>query len=1100
MGPSALLEKYKRPMNPDSHFLKHLLTTIVVGVLFSPVGILPVAGSVMPANLRCEYHSNPLGIDVVQPRLFWQMQSDERDQMQTAYQILVASSENTLQKNEGDLWNSGKVVGDETINIIYSGKPLKSGAQCFWKVKIWDKTGKASDWSAPAKWSIGLLEQTDWQGQWIGLDQGEKTNDFGGAQWIWFPEGNPAESAPVCTRYFRRDFDLPTNEPVNAATIEITADDQFDLFVNGQVAGKGSGWGSPKNIAIGAWLKPGTNVLAVAARNVGNNPNPAGVLAKLKIEFTQGTSLALTTGEGWKSATNAETGWTALAFGDSAWTKAKLLGEYGTQSWGIIQSDDRPLPARYLRREFSVGKKVRRATAYVCGLGLSELYLNGQKVSDDVLSPAIASYDKRAFYVTYDITQQLRHGDNAVGVILGNGRFYAPRVRVPAECRTFGYPKLRLQLNVEYTDSTTAQIVSDDNWKVTDAGPIRANNEFDGEQYDARMELPGWSQAGFDDSEWGRVQLVQPGAPFLSAQIGEPMRVLETLKPVAMTNPKPGVYIYDLGQNMAGWCRLKVSGPAGTVVKLRHGEELNPDGSLYTANMRSAKAEDIYTLKGQEIETYEPRFTHHGFRFVEVTGFPGKPELDAIEGKVVHDALPKVGEFATSNPLINQIYHNIYWGVRDNYRSMPTDMPRDERQGWMGDRQEVSKGETYLFNIAPLYAQWLTDINDAQRADGSVPDVCPAFWPLYQDGVVWASTYTIVPDMLYDQYGDVGVLKKHYDSLKRWTDYMAKFLENDVMPRNTYADWCFPPRMKSEMTVINSSDPKLTTDGNMMSTAIFYHDLQLMARSARLLGKTEDAEHFETLAGKIKVAFNKRYYNSALGYYDNGTQTSCVLPLAFGMVPDEFKAKVFAHLVDNITVESNNHLGTGLIGGHYLMRVLSDNGRPDLAYKIATQATYPSWGYMISKGATTVWELWNGDTADAGMNARNIVMLIGDLNIWLHEYVAGIRPGAPGFKTIIIKPEPVGDLTWARANYDSIRGRISSEWHRSAGKFDLRVAIPANTSATVYVPASGPETVTESGRTASESQGVTLLRSEQGTEVYQVASGEYHFSFQVGSK
>jgi alpha-L-rhamnosidase len=318
-------------------------------------------------------------------------------------------------------------------------------------------------------------------------------------------------------------------------------------------------------------------------------------------------------------------------------------------------------------------------------------------------------------------------------------------------------------------------------------------------------------------------------------------------------------------------------------------------------------------------------------------------------------------------------------------------------------------------------------------------------------------------------------------------------LENDLMPRNTYADWCFPPRLKSEMTVINSTDPKLMTDGNMMSTAIFYHDLQLMARSARLLGKAGDAEHFESLADKIKVAFNKRYYNSKLGYYDNGTQTSCILPLAFGMVPDENKSKVFAQLVKKITVESDNHLGTGLIGGHYLMRVLSDNGRPDLAYTIATQTTYPSWGYMISKGATTVWELWNGDTADAGMNARNIVMLIGDLNIWLHEYLGGIRPAAPGFKKIIIKPEIVGDLASAKVGYDSIHGRISSEWHRSAGQFDLRVTIPANTTATVYLPAKDVGSITESGLPLTKITGLKSAKMEADRAVLEIGSGDYHF-------
>jgi len=1082
-------------MNPKSLSKKNLLTMILITAILMLAGFLPGAASVVPVKLQCEYRSNPLGIDVAQPRLIWQMQSDERNQGQTAYEILVAGSKELLQNDHGDLWDSGKISSDETANIVYAGKPLTSGEQCFWKVRVWDKNGRASTWSTPARWSMGLLDQGDWRGKWIGLDQGEKTNDFGGANWIWFPEGNPADRAPVATRYFRHVFELPVNQVISAATIEITADDQFNLFVNGQEAGKGDGWGSPRTIAVGAFLKPGKNVLAAEARNVGNEPNPAGLIARLKVEFAQGTPLTLITGENWKAAMNAEAGWNTLAFDDTAWVDAKLLGEYGTQIWGIIQSDDRPLPARYLRREFSVEKKVRHATAYVCGLGLFELYLNGDKVGDDVLSPAISEYDKRAFYLTYDVTKQLKRGDNAMGVILGNGRYYAPRLRVPAACLTFGYPKLLLQLNIEYTDGTTAQIVSDENWKLTTNGPIRANNEFDGELYDARMETPGWSQAKFDDSKWERVQLVKPGAPVLSAQIGEPIRVTDTLKPIAITNPKPGVYIFDLGQNMAGWCRLKVSGPAGTVVKLRHAEEIKPDGTLYMDNLRSAKAEDNYTLKGSGVETHEPRFIYHGFRYVEVTGFPGKPELDAIEGKVVHDALPKVGDFATSNPLLNQIAHNIFWTLRDNYRSMPTDLPRDERQGWMGDRQEVSKGETYLFNVAPLYAQWLTDIQDDQHSDGSVPDVSPAYWPLYQDGVVWASTYIIVPHMLYDQYGDVGILQKHYASMQKWTDHMTTFLENDLMLRNTYGDWCFPPKSAAEMTVINSSDPKLTTSGSLMSTAIFYHDLCLMARSARLLGKTENAEHFETLAGRLKVAFNRRFYNSELGYYDNGTQTACILPLAFGMVPDEYKTNVFAHLVEKITVESDNHLGTGLIGGHYLMRVLSDNGRPDLAYTIATQTTYPSWGYMISKGATTMWELWNGDTADAGMNSRNIVMLIGDLNIWLHEYLGGIRPDptAPGFKKIIIKPEVVGDLTWVKDSYDSTRGHISSEWHQSAGEFDLRVTIPANTMAMVYLPAENIKSITESGKPAEQAGGVKFLRLENNRVVLQVGSGDYHF-------
>jgi alpha-L-rhamnosidase len=1092
--PSAIFKKSnKRLMNSQSLPKKLPLNAMSIAAILMLAGFLPLAAAVVPVNLQCEYRVNPLGIDAARPRLTWQVKSDERNQAQSAYRILVASSQQLLRNDHGDLWDSSRISSDQTVNIAYSGKPLTSGEECFWKVKVWDKNGEASDWSAPAVWSMGLLKPEDWQGQWIGWDQGGKTNDFGGAKWIWFPEGNPAVSAPLGTRYFRRVFELPANQTVRMATIEMTADDAFHLFVNDQKAGSGDSWRTPGTISIGALLKPGKNVLAVEARNVGDGPNPAGLIGRLNIDFEKGTALTVGTDGSWKSATNFENEWDTLAFDDTDWAMAKPLGKYGMQPWGRIENEDRRLPARYLRRDFTVAKKIRRATAYVCGLGLFELYLNGRKVSDDVLSPALSEYDKRAFYQTFDVTDQLKQGDNAIGVILGNGRYFAPRVNVPIATRSFGYPKLLLQLNIEYTDGTTTQIFSDGSWKLTTDGPIRANNEYDGEEYDARREMPGWCQPQFDDSHWWPVELVKPASPVLSAQISEPIRVVDTLRPVALTHPKPGVYVFDLGQNIAGWCRLKVSGPRGTVVKLRHAETLLPDGMIDTANLRSAKQEDIYILKGQGVETYEPRFTYHGFRYVEVTGFPGKPALDSIQGCVVSDDLPAAGQFSCSNPLLNQIYHNIYWTTRDNYRSIPTDLPRDERQGWLGDRQEVSKGETYLFNVEPLYAQWLTDIRDDQLSDGSVPDVSPAYWTIYTDGVVWPSTYLIIPNMLYEQYDDLGILEQHYDSMKKWIDYMTGFLEDGIMPRNTYADWCFPPPFPEEKTVINSHDPKLTTSGILMSTAVFYHDLRLMARTARLLGKTNDAEYFETLAGRIKIAFNRRFYNSKTGYYDNGTQTSCVLPLAFGMVPDEDKTNVFNHLVENITVASHNHLATGLVGGHYLMRVLSDNGRPDLAYTIATQTSYPSWGYMISKGATTIWELWNGDTANSGMNSHNIVMLIGDLNIWLQEYLGGIRPGSPGFKKIIIKPEPVGDLTWVKDSYDSIHGPISSEWHKSAGQFDLRVAIPANTSATVFLPARNLQSVTESGRPIEQAEGVKFLRRENNRVVLHVGSGSYMF-------
>ncbi len=534
----------------------------------------------------------------------------------------------------------------------------------------------------------------------------------------------------------------------------------------------------------------------------------------------------------------------------------KVLGPAGMQPWGEARvPEDRRQPARYLRKEFSVDKSISRATVSFCGLGLSELYLNGKKVGDAVLSPAFAQYDKREFYVTYDVTKQLQRGTNTLGVILGNGRFYADRSKVYAGTVNFGWPKLLLNLRIEYADGTAQEIVSDESWKLTTDGPIRANNDYDGEEYDARKDLGDWSNAGFDDSKWQSAQTVSAPGGVLSAQMMEPIRVTGTLKPVSVKEIKPGVFIYDLGQNMVGWCRLHVSGDAGTQVTLRHAETLKPDGSLYMANLRGAEVTDIYTLRGSGVETWEPRFVSHGFRYVEVTGFPGKPDLNSLEGRVVNDDLPVAGNFLCSNELINHIYTNIVWGTRGNYRSIPTDCPqRDERQGWLGDRSEECKGEAYLFDIAPLYAKWRQDMADAQRPNGVIPDVAPAYWPIYSDNVTWPSSAIIIPGALERQFGDRGSIGKNYASAKLWIEHMLTLATNNIISKDSYGDWCVPPE---EATLIHSQDPARQTDKALLATSYFYYDLRLMEKFATSLGKTDDVSALAQKAGRrFQAAFN----------------------------------------------------------------------------------------------------------------------------------------------------------------------------------------------------------------------------------------------------
>ncbi len=920
------------------HYLRSGWTIFVIifSFLWFPFSNSVLAsGSISIENLRCEYRTNPLGIDVPTPRLSWTLKSDQRGQHQKAYQILVATSPEKLNADIGDIWDSGKVLSALTAQISYDGVPLLGDRHYYWKVRVWDKDGTPSLWSTPSFWLTGLMQDRDWDADWIGLD------------------------TPI-------------------------GDDDPDVL-------------------------------------------------------------------------------------------------------------NTRLSARMLRHDFNIGKKLKRATAYVCGLGLFELYLNGKKIGDQVLSPGLTEYNKRAYYMTFDVTDNLVHGENAVGVILGNGRYFAPRSGDPSKTRTYGYPKLLMQINLHFEDGTSSSIISDENWKILTEGPIRANNEYDGEIYDARLERDGWTEPGFDASTWLPVEQVEKPGEKLEAQPNEPIKVMQTIQPIAVSEPQPGVFIFDMGQNMVGWVRLKVQGKRGSSVTLRFSEVLKDDGMLYLDNIRSAKVTDVYTLKGDGLEIWEPKFTYHGFRFVEMKGFPGKPDLTAIEGQVVYDAVENTGTFECSNPLINNIYKNAVWGVMGNYRSIPTDCPqRDERQGWLGDRSAESRGESFIFDISKLYNKWMVDIQDAQKESGSIPDVAPSYWPIYSDNTTWPGSYIIIPAMLYEQYGDLNTLKRHYPTMKKWIAYMSQYVVDRIMTRDTYGDWCVPPE---NLNLIHSTDPNRTTNAELIGTAYFYYELNLMADFARLLGHTKDSEAYQEHAKNMKKAFNKKFLSEDPLQYTNNSQTSSVLALAFGLVPTEYEEAIFNNLVLKIMGESEGHIGTGLIGGQWLMRVLTKYGRSDIAYTLASNDTYPSWGYMVKQDATTIWELWNGDKGDPGMNSHNHVMLLGDLIIWLYENLSGIKsdPQQPAFSHITMHPEIFEDLYYVKSSYQSVRGLIKSSWKIKSNDFYWDISIPANTTATIYVPAMSKNDVQEGKNLASNSEGVKFIRLQDNRAVFQLESGQYAF-------
>ena len=887
-------------------------------------------------NLRCEMLTNPLGIDIKEPRLSWVLNSSQRNVQQTSYMIIVSSSKEKLSKDDGDVWNSGKINSSQSIHIKYSGKELQTGKEYFWKVRSFTNKGE-TNWSEPAHWSMGLLNKSDWKAKWIGYD-------------------------------------------------------------------KASAWDS----------------------------------------ITQ-------------------------------WSR---------------------LSARYLRKEFQNKATVKWATVYISGLGLYELYINGQRIGDQVLAPNPTDYRKSFFYNTHDVTAQIKKGNNAIATVLGNGRFFTMRQNYkPQKHNTFGYPKLLLQLEIEYTDNTKSVIVSDETWKLNADGPIRTNNEYDGEEYNATKEFIGWNNIGFDESKWIKPDLVAAPPGKMIAQMTEPMRVMQTIKPVSINTASNGKYILDMGQNFAGWIQIKnIKGKKGDAIKLRFAESLKTDGEIFVANLRDAKVTDIYTLKGGGVEAWQPSFVYHGFRYVEVSGFPGTPSIDDFEGKLIYDAFETTGSFSTSNSVINSIYKNAWWGIASNYKGMPVDCPqRNERQPWLGDRVIGAMGETYLFDNAKLYAKWMKDIEESQTPEGAIPDVAPAFWNYYSDDVTWPAAFITISNHLYNQFGDITPIQKHYAAMKKWMAYMkSKYMKDYIVTRDKYGDWCMPPESP---TLIHAKDPSRLTDGKLIATAYYHKMLSYLQRFAGLLNKKEDAKEFGLLMDNIKASFNKTFYNEKEKYYSNNTVTANLLPLYFGLVPDSLKQMIFEKIRLKILVDNNGHTSTGLIGSQWVMRTLSDYGNTDLAYKLTTNTTYPSWGYMVANGATTIWELWNGNTADPGMNSQNHVMLLGDLLTWYYENLAGIRSDKTevAFKKIIMKPNLPTGLDLVNASYNSMHGLIKSEWKKSTDKFEWNVTVPANSSAVIHIPARSLTDVTESGMDISKFAGVQSVKFENGVAIVQVGSGEYKF-------
>ena len=1092
------------------------MCTLSIGI-FSPQykiyaqdNIIPLTAS-LPANaypfsvngfhivdFKTENLVAPEGIDVPFPRFSWKLFSQDLNEKQSAYRIIVRKA-----LDESIVWDSGKIESDCQHYIQYGGKTLEPATEYLVELVVWNKDGKYKS-QIFAPFSTGLFETEEdpipWKGKWIGvhLDENVPTSaDISKSNWIAFEN---RMNLPVGTSVYRKTFDLPNVEAVEVAIANLAFDNRGTVYLNGVDLGGADDYKRAVTYDLLPKLREGKNVLAIRIDNVGNSPNPGGVIGAFYLMMENGNRVDYMTDESWKSieVTNDNDydllKLTSFEVEDSDWNNASVICRYGEEPWGEIETVpmERVSPARYLANVYNIktDSLVRRAVVFISGLGYNECYLNGMKLGNQICGPMYTDYNKSVPYNTYDVTdcvkqtQENRHGKVEIGVILGNGRYYAVRM---GKCVHYGDPCLLFQMQVEYEDGTKDIFVSDESWKGTSKGPIMENNDYDGEVVDGRnaiviqnnskdITLEDGTVPRYLETRFGKtftvvtpesVDVVDGPKGKLVSQMIPPMRETYEIKPISVKEMEPGRWIYDFGQNFVGIPRIKVKGETGTKITIRFAESLissGPNvGELYVDNLRTAKARDIYILYGDpDGEVYEPRFTQHGGRYAELIGYPGTPNLNSVTCYTVTTDLPQTGFFETSDQTISRIFKNIEWGIRGNYLSIPTDCPqRDERLGWQGDRAAESKGEMYIFDNSSLYNKWLQDIEDSQQNNGNVSDVAPAYWQLYTPNVTWPSAQFLIPQSLFTMFGDDSAIVKHYESRKKWLDFILSFCNEDgTISKDNYGDWCVPPEQPK---LIHSMDPTRQTDQTLLATSYLINDLRISATFAKYLGKMEDHKRFFEIADKTQIAFNDRFFNELKGQYDNGSQTSCILPLVFNLVPQSARSKVFNTLIENIENVTNKHIGTGLIGGQWINCLLSEEGRIDLAYTFVTNRDFPSWGYMIEKGATTVWELWNGDTADPAMNSGNHVMLVGDLNVWFFEYLAGIKADflLPGFRHFIMCPNVVGDLTFVKARFDSASGLIISSWDidRGAGKFTWSISIPANTTASISVPTSNPESI-----------------------------------------
>ncbi len=1099
------------------------------GVLLLGTAVLMIASSraqesrTGPVALQVDNLTTPLGIDDPAPNFSWQLNDPARGAKQAAYEVLVASSEGSLRAGRADVWDSGRVESAQSLNVKYAGPSLAPSTRYYWQVKVWGADSNAYPASDTSWWETALLKPENWQAQWIAYETTEEDAvRHASAVWIANPDAKDAKTATHGEQHFAFRKTVHLDKPVQSATLYATAEDTVAAWVNGTGVLKADPlprwkqmpWKKYVRADVKAQLAQGADTIAIEAIHYGANPNGAALeeappmSATLCVEYADGTTATFGSGTDWKTAAHPSGEWRTSSFNDARWKNAIAW----TQAPG---SDDDPLghpwipdSVKELRRTFTVNGPVRSARLYATALGAYEMFLDGKRVGDDVMDPGWTDYREQLKYQTFDVTSLVTEGENAIGALLAPG-WYSTPLEWFQQPNNYGDtpPALRAQLRIEHPDGTVEWVTTDAGWKAG-TSYILHSELYDGETQDARLKQPGWDTTEFSASEWKTAEAINPTPIAIDAQDYPSIHVERTLQAKSVTEPKPGVFVFDFGQNMSAVPHLRAEGRAGTDVRLRFAEILNSDGTLYTDNLRTAKATDHFILAGNGAEEFTPQFTFHGFRYAEVTGLPSKPDASALTALVIHTDAPFTAQLKTGSDLINQLWGNILWGQRSNFVGLPTDCPqRDERLGWMADAQVFWRAATYNMNLAAFSRKFAADMRGTQAGTPIYGIFAPGTVMSHSgSGAGWSDAGIVIPWTSWLQTGDTSVIGQNWTAMEKYLDAIAT-ANPDWLWRNDagthFGDWL---------------SPEGQTDYTLIATAYWAYDVTLMREMARAMGRNEDEEKFAHEFGEIRNAFDKQFVHSdgfvaggdnsrsPFGQINNpgaksrggDTQTGYVLALHMSLIPENLRAAAAQKLVDKI--EANHGLlGTGFLGTPYLLEELTKTGHVDLAYRLLLNTQYPSWGYLVDHGATTMWERWNGDkmTKDPSMNSYNHYAY-GAVADWIYRYAAGIdaTPLDAGFHTVMLHPHFDARMGSVEFRYSSSYGVISSYWKVDGSTASWSLTLPANT--TGWLPARSAVGGKLDGVPLEESKLVTS-GTRNGENGYEIPAGSYSFTVDLGN-